>query len=116
MGDQPNFVAAYQQLEKEGGDSGAQAELRLEEGLVRAAQGQSDAADTLRKFIAEFPENTRVSEAWVALAELAFHNNPPRLDEARKFLARADRFQPTRAARERADYLTIWIEDAADRQ
>ena len=113
LGDRPNFVAAYEQLEKEGGDTGTRAELRLEEGLVRAAQGRNDAADTLRKFITDFPGNARVSEAWVALAELAFHSNPPHLEEARKLLTRADESKPTGAARERADYLTIWIEDAA---
>jgi TolA-binding protein len=34
------------------------------------------------------------------------------VDEARKLLARAAETKPTPAARERADYLTIWLEDA----
>jgi tetratricopeptide (TPR) repeat protein len=60
----------------------------------------------------DFPESPRISEAWVALAELAFHATPPRLDEARKDLQRARESKPTAAATERADYLAIWIEDA----
>jgi tetratricopeptide (TPR) repeat protein len=55
-----------------------------------------------------------VSEAWVALAELAFHAVPPRLDESRKNLARAAEAKPTAAAAERADYLMIWIEDLTE--
>jgi TolA-binding protein len=54
----------------------------------------------------------RASEAWVALAELAFHATPPRVEEARKDLSRAAELKPTEAAQARADYLTIWLEDA----
>jgi TolA-binding protein len=47
------------------------------------------------------------------LAELAFHSSPPRLDEARKNLARAAESTPTAAAAERGDYLNIWLEESA---
>jgi len=67
----------------------------------------------LQQFIRDFPKNSRVSEAWVVLAELAFHSSPPRVDEARKNLARAAESTQTAAAAERADYLSIWVEEAA---
>ena len=87
--------------------------MLLEEGAVQAAQGKPEAAETFRKFIHDFPQSPRVSEAWVALAELAFHAPRPDLDAARKDLARAREESPTPAALERADYLEIWFEDAA---
>src|SRR5438876_674768 len=81
---------------------------------MQAAKGQKRAAESLRQFVRDFPKSPRVSEAWVGLAELAFHSTPPRLDEARNNLARAADSKPTAAAAERADYLMIWIEDSAD--
>src|SRR5213592_1184462 len=114
LGNHARFLADYSQLEKQGGDEQARANLRLEEGLMQAAKGDKTAAASLHQFIHDFPKNPRVSEAWVGLAELAFHSSPPRLDEARKNLARAADAKPTAAAAERADYLMIWIEDSAD--
>lgn len=108
------FAAASAEMQARGGTPDDRAELRLQEGLLRARQQKPDAAETLRKFITDFPQNPRVSEAWVALAELTFHQEPGRADEARKFLARAAESQPTAAAKERADYLMIWLEDAAN--
>jgi TolA-binding protein len=85
----------------------------LEEGLMQAAKGDKKAEVSLHQFIRDFPKNPRVSEAWVALAEMAFHSSPPRLDEARKDLAHAADSAPTAAAAERADYLSIWVEESA---
>jgi TolA-binding protein len=93
-------------------DEKSRADLRLEAGLMEAAKGDARAADSLRNFLRDFPSAERASEAWVALAELAFHATPPRIDEARKDLARAAESKPTATAQERADYLTIWLEDA----
>src|SRR5947207_15974210 len=80
---------------------------------MQAAKGDKTAAASLQQFIHDFPKNPRVSEAWVGLAELAFHSSPPRVDEARKNLARATEVRPTAAAAERADYLTIWVAESA---
>ena len=108
LGRRDEFAANYRELvEKQGGDD---AELRLDAGLLQAAQGDKRAAGSLQDFAKTFPRHERVSEAWVALAELAFHASPPRLEEARKYLALASK--PTPAAEERRDYLAIWIEDA----
>ena len=113
LGNHVRFAADYSQLEKQGGDEEARANLRLEEGLMQAAKGDKRAAASLQQFIRDFPKNPRVSEAWVSLAELAFHSSPPRFDEARKNLARAAESNPTAAAAERADYLNIWVEESA---
>jgi len=113
LGDHDRFLADFQGFAKAGGDEKSQAELRFEEGLVQAANGDKRATDSLQNFLHDFPQNERASEAWVALAELAFHASHPRMDEARKDLARAAESKPTAAAEERGDYLAIWIEDAA---
>ena len=113
LGNHARFAADYNELEKQGGDDEARANLRLEEGLMQAAKGDKRAAASLQQFIRDFPKNPRVSEAWVSLAELAFHSSPPRFDDARKNLARAAESRPTAAAAERADYLSIWVEESA---
>ena len=113
LGDYARFAAAAETLQKQGGDEDARARLRLEEGLQAAARGEPQAAELLRNFIHDFPHERRVSEAWVALAELAFHAQLPRIDEAKQDLSRAAAASPTSAAQERADYLVIWLEDAA---
>ena len=113
LGKHTRFLADYSEMEKQGGDQEARADLRLEEGLMQAAKGDKKAETSLHQFIRDFPKNPHVSEAWVALAELAFHSSPPRVDEARKNLARAAESAPTAAAAERGDYLNIWVEESA---
>ena len=112
LGNHTRFLTDYSELEKVGDDEEARAGLRLEEGLVQAARDDEKAERSLQQFIHDFPKNPRVSEAFVSLAELAFHASPPRLDEARKYLTRAAE-SPTAAATERGDYLNIWIEESA---
>ncbi|HEU0207770.1 MAG TPA: tetratricopeptide repeat protein [Candidatus Udaeobacter sp.] len=113
LGNHARFLADYSQFQQEGGNEQSRADLRLEEGLMAAAKNGKKAGALLQQFIHDFPNNPRVSEAWVSLAELAFHSSPPRLDEARKDLNRAAASTPTAAAAERADYLRIWVEEAA---
>jgi tetratricopeptide (TPR) repeat protein len=112
LGDHARFVADYNELERKGGDEQSRADLRLEEGLMQAAKHDKKAAASLERFIHDFPKNPRVSEAWVALAELAFHSSPPRMEEAHKDLDHVAESMPTAAAAERADYLRIWVEEA----
>ncbi|MEP7014204.1 MAG: tetratricopeptide repeat protein [Verrucomicrobiota bacterium] len=114
LDDGSRFVADYDEFEKQGGGGDECAELRLEEGLAQGAKGEKKASQTLQGFVRDFPGNPRVSEAWVALAELAFHASPPHLDEARRNLARAVEAKPTAAATEQSDYLMIWIEDSTE--
>lgn len=113
LGNHARFLVNYSELEKQGGDDEARANLRLEEGLMQAAKGDKKAEVSLQQFIRDFPKNPRVSEAWGVLAELAFHSSPPRVDDTRKNLAHAAESAPTAAAAERADYLSIWVEESA---
>src|SRR5204862_7447295 len=101
LNDQAKFLANYAQLTQSGGNEEARGDLLIEEGLAQAAKGNKKAAETLRRFQREFPHHKRVAEAWVALAELAFHGIPPDLAEARKNLAHASENEPNAAAREK---------------
>lgn len=111
-GDGPRFVANVQQLGSRANDEKSQADLRLEAGLTEAGKGDPRAVDSLNNFLREFPKSERAAEAWVGLAELAFHATPPRIDEARKDLRRAAETKPNPVAQEHSDYLVIWLEDA----
>jgi TolA-binding protein len=110
--DRDRFLADTRELASGGANEETQGDLLLEEGLTQAAQGNNKAAQTLENFVRQFPRHKRVGEAWVALAELAFHGAPPRFDEARRNLEKARNSSPNPVALERADYLAIWIEDA----
>ncbi|MDQ6764625.1 MAG: tetratricopeptide repeat protein, partial [Verrucomicrobiota bacterium] len=112
-GDLKQAALASDELAKDGGDEQSRGELLLERGLAQALHCDREAPDTLRSFLRDFPKHARVSEAWVALAELSFRASPPQLEQARQDLARAAENQPAAAAEERADYLAIWIEEAA---
>ena len=111
-GDDARFLADAEEFGNKSKDEKSRADLRLDAGLMEAAKGDARAANSLRNFLRDFPGAERASEASVALAELAFHATPPRIDEARKNLAHAAESKPTATAQERADYLTIWLEDA----
>ena len=110
--DKERFLADAKEVTSGGTNDQTRADLLLEEGLTQAAHGDNKAAQTLADFVRQFPAHSRAAEAWVALAELAFHAAPPRFDEARKNLERARQSTPNAAAAERADYLAIWLEDA----
>jgi TolA-binding protein len=113
LSDHARFLTDYRELGQSGGNEEARGDLLLEEGLTQAAQGNKKAAETLQVFLREFPRHKRCAEAWVALAELAFHGAPANLEAARKNLVRAAESGPNDDARERGDYLVIWIEDTA---
>ena len=106
------FTNDFRRVANEPGAQTLQGELLLEEGAFQAAQGKPEAVATFQKFIHDFPQSPRISEAWVALAELAFHQPRPNLEKARKYLALARQNNPTPAAAERADYLQIWLADS----
>jgi TolA-binding protein len=111
--DNVRYLADVKELNQSGGNEETRGDLLLEEGLTQAAQGNKKATETLESFLRQFPQHKRAAEAWVALAELAFHGAPPRFDDARKHLESARKSEASPAANERADYLAIWIEDAA---
>jgi TolA-binding protein len=111
--DNIRFLADVKELSQSGGNEETRGDLLLEEGLTQAAQGNKKAIETLDGFLRQFPRHKRAAEAWIALAELAFHGAPPRFEDARKHLESARKSEPSPAANERGDYLAIWIEDAA---
>ena len=113
MSDHAHFLVNYQELRRTGASEDERGDLLLEEGLTQATQGDKKAAETLQSFLREFPRHKRRAEAWVALAELAFHGVPANFEAAQKDLAHAAESDPNEAAQERADYLAIWIEDSA---
>lgn len=104
--------ATRTELEKRGANDETRGQLRLEEALLAAERGAPTASALLQNFLRDFPKHGRAAEAEVALAELAFHAAPPRLEEARAHLARAVENKPSPAAAERAHYLRIWLESA----
>jgi TolA-binding protein len=110
--DDSHVAAAAQELKDRGADDGIRGDLVLEKGLLAASRNEPAAAAALREFARDFPKHARAAEAWVALAELAFHAAPPQLEEARQHLDRAAASNPSPAASERADYLRIWLEEA----
>jgi outer membrane protein assembly factor BamD (BamD/ComL family) len=112
-GNEVRFVANADEFARRTGDEKSRADLQLDAGLTEAAQGDARAGSSLKKFLADFPKSERAAEAWVALAELAFHSVPARVDEARRDVDRARELKPNPAAQERAEYLAIWLEDAA---
>ena len=88
------------------------AEVALEQAVISAERGEKNAGPLLQDFVRRFPDHPRVSEAQMALAEMAYHSSPPKLDEAEKNLAAARATHPTELAVEHADYLAIWLADA----
>jgi tetratricopeptide (TPR) repeat protein len=86
-------------------------DLLLEEGLLQAQNGDARAPDTLDSFIHDFPDNRRIPEARLALAELKFAAGD--MDTASTYLKAAYDAAPSQQSREQADYLGIFIADAA---
>ena len=84
----------------------------MEQAVAAAERGEKNAAALLQDFVRRFPDHPRVSEAYIASADIAYHATPPRLDDAEKNLAAARGAHPTELAIEQADYLAIWLADA----
>ncbi len=107
------FLTDYGQLPPDTAGNNAQGDLSLEEGLALASKRDPKASETLQAFLRTFPHHQRAAEAFLALAEIAFHSAPPNFDGARKFLTNARGQEPSAAVTERLDYLSIWVEDTA---
>jgi len=85
--------------------------LILEEGLLQAYTGDPRATATLESFIRDFPDNRRVSEAQIALAELVYAGGNS--DSASHLLKAAYTTSPSPQSLEQADYLAIFLADSA---
>jgi tetratricopeptide (TPR) repeat protein len=82
--------------------------LRLEEGLTRAREGDVHARTTLTAFLADFTAHPRRAEAQLALADIALNDGKPA--EAQKLQQEAAAAADTTPEmREQADYLAIFL-------
>jgi len=108
------FLSDYKTLGARFSDSEFLPELRLEEGLLQARSGDSRAGNTLQVFIHDFPTHPRASEARLALAEIAFLSPGQNLGVANHYLKASNDTRQTGDTRERAEYLAVFLADAAE--
>lgn len=111
--DYDRFWADYQELAASHPKSEMLAELVLDEGLLQAKSSDSRAEATLRQFVRDFPGHPRVAEAQLALAEIAYLRPFPDLDLAANYLKASNESPQAGDTGERADYLAIFLADAA---
>ena len=105
------FAEEFTTFAAESTDTALAGNLRLEEGLTRAREGDVNARTALKTFLADFNGHPRRAEAQLALAELALNDDKPA--EAQKLaqgVASAADTAPE--MREHADYLGIFLADA----
>jgi|GEM_PF-287974 len=125
QGNFPRFLQDYQELSARVPKSPYRRELILEEGLLQARQGPSQAAaaqETLRRFIEDFGDNPRVTEARIALAELRLSGNDPAgASEILRVSNEVAAENPPSAqtpqaaqALQQSAYLAIFVADAAE--
>ena len=107
------FWADYQELSTRYPKSEMLSELVLEEGLLQARSSDPRAEGTLRGFVRDFPQHPRVAEARLALAEMAYLKPFPDLDMAAGYLKASNESPQTTDTSERAEYLGIFLADAA---
>ena len=111
QGNYTRFAEEYQEFSRLFPESPLRPDLVLEEGLLRARQGDPQAEPALQQFIRAFPDNPRVAEARLTIAELRYSGNDP--DGASAFLRVVnDSPAPTKTA-EQSDYLAIFVADSA---
>lgn len=99
-------------LDAQQGDQASEEDVALEKALLAAASQPKEATAQLQEFVRRFPTSPRLAEACLALAELAYHATPPRLDVAERQLEAARKAKPTEAVKEDIDYLALWLGDA----
>ncbi|MGA3170935.1 MAG: tetratricopeptide repeat protein [Chthoniobacteraceae bacterium] len=105
------FLADYNSISDRYPGDDRQQQLLLEEGLFQARSGDPRAAASLQSFIRDFPDNHRIAEARLALAELVFADGDA--SAAGDLLHAAYVSEPSNDSREHADYLAIFVADSA---
>ncbi len=106
------FGQDYQEFSRLYPESALRPGLILEEGLLRARQGDPKADQALCKFIHDFPGNPRTADAQLALAEL--HYAGGQLGEAARYLRVVNDSPAPVSTAEGADYLAIFVAEAAN--
>jgi len=110
LGNYNRFLEDYNPLSERYPATDQRRDLLLEEGLYQAYSGDPRATATLGSFIHDFPDNRRVSEARLAIAEIVFAGGD--IDSASNLLKAAYVSKPSDQSREQADYLAIFIADS----
>ena len=111
QGNYTRFGQEYQEFSRLYPRSTLRPDLILEEGLLRARQSDPKAAEALRQFISDFPENPRVADARLALAELHYAAGEP--DKSNRYLRVVNESPAPVKTVEQADFLAIFVADAA---
>jgi len=111
VGNYSRFLEDYDALSQRYPETEERHTLLLEEGLLQARSGDPRAPGTLLSFIRDFPDNRRVGEARLALAELEYAGG--NLDSANQLLKAAYEVPAPGQTPEQADYLGIFLADSA---
>ena len=111
QGNYARFAEEYQDFSQLFPKSPLRSDLILEEGLLRARQADPKAEAALEQFVRSFPDNPRVPEARLSLAELRHgaHDEPG----ANAFLRVVNTHPAPVQTAEQSDYLAIFVADAA---
>lgn len=114
LGNYDRFLEDYKALSERFPESEWRRELLLEEGLLQArSRDFRRAEETLKLFLRDFAGHARVPEARIALAEIALFSSE--VATAADYLKAAHEWPPVAAGPvdARADYLAIFVADAA---
>ncbi len=112
QGNEEKFLENYKELSTRFPESSFRRDLLLEEGLLRARSGDPRAKDSLTLFVKDFPDHALVPDVRIALAELSFAAS--RFPEAASYLQAANDGARSGETSERAEYLAIFMADAAE--
>lgn len=113
------YLTLFSQLQQTGEptapDRASAVDLKLDSALALAAKVDISAAENELNAFVEDPQNAthpRVSEAYLALAELRLLDVPPRVETADSALQAALASMPADRIREQIDYVRIWLQEA----
>lgn len=112
QGNYSRFAQEYQEFSRLFPKSSFRPDLVLEEGLLRARQGDPKAEIALQQFIREFSSNPRVPEARLTLAELCYASHDA--TGAAQYLRVVNEAPAPTATAEQSDYLAIFVADSAN--
>jgi len=117
-GQEQKFIQNYLDFSSAYPKSELRRELLLEEAFLLAKNGNTkQARHNLKRFIKNFPNHDRVTEAKLALAELYHEQSPQNDAESLRLLGEVQSVLPADGElRERADYLQLWLEDSAEQR
>lgn len=116
------YATELKKLGEEPEGAALQSSLLLEQGLLQARNGELRAEETLQLFLHQNPQHPRAGEARIALAELEFgalqaSANPQQRNRAAaravEYLQVANSESQTPEMSEQADYLAVFLADAA---